>query len=134
MRVNPGESSYADIIDYEAERQAAIDVAIAKREPEARERAACYFDDNAGTSSAVFCAIAEHPSIADALVYAVNAGDDAELGRKLSRAVAAARIMWVNDMWRKFAAFSVDIGRHTFLPPWPATDADLHRTFGEVSE
>lgn len=131
MRVNPGES-YADIIDYEAERQAAIDVAIAKREPEARERAACYFDDNAGASSAVFCAIAEHPAIADALVYAVNAGDDAELGRKLSRAVAAARIMWVNSMWRRFAAYAVEHGRSAYMPTWPTTDSELRRTCGEV--
>lgn len=131
MRIKPGES-YADIIDYEAERQAAIDAAIAQREPEARERAACYFDDNAGASSAVFCAIAEHPAIADALVYAVNSGDEAELGRKLARAVAAARIMWVNSMWRRFAAYAVEHGRSAYMPPWPTTDSELRRTCGDV--
>lgn len=131
MRIKPGES-YADIIDYEAERQAAIDAAIAQREPEARERAACYFDDNAGTSSAVFCAIAEHPSAADALVYAVNAGDEAELGRKLLRAVAAARIKWTNDTWRRFAAYAVEHGRSAYVSPWPTTDSELRRTCGDV--
>ena len=131
MRVEPGES-YADLIDYEAERQAAIAIAIAKLEPEARERAECYFIDHAGDSSDVFCALAEHPSVADALVYAVNASDEAELGRKLARAVAAARIKWTNDMWRQFAAYAVE-NRSSYRPPWPTTDSDLHPTYGEVS-
>ena len=132
MRVEAGES-YADLIDHEAERQAAIAIAIAKLEPEARERAECYFIDNTSTSSDVFCALAEHSAVADALVYAVNASDEAELGRKLSRAVAAARIMWVNSMWRRFAAYAVENGRSAYMPPWPTKDADLHRTYVEVS-
>lgn len=131
MRVEPGES-YADLIDHEAERLAARAIAIAKLEPEARERAECYFIDNTSTSSDVFCALAEHPSVADALVYAVNAGDEAELGRKLARAVAAARIKWVNSMWRQFAAYAIE-NRNSYRPPWPTNDADLHPTYGEVS-
>lgn len=127
MRVEPGES-YADLIDHEAERQAAIAIAIAKLEPEAREYAECYFIENAGDSSEVFAAIVEHPCVADALVYTSVARDEAELGRALSRAVAAARIKWVNDMWRKFAAYAVE-NRNSYRPPWPTKDADLHRTY-----
>ena len=122
MRVNPGES-YADMIDHDAEREYEFERAIDRIETLARERADQYFNDESEVSRMVFEAIIEHPAVTDVLAAAPAANDECELGRRLSRAIAAARIKWVNDNWQSFAKFAVT--HRGFDPQWPANDAQI---------
>ena len=106
MRVEPRES-YADMIDHDAEREYEFERAIDRIETLARERADQYFNDESEVSRMVFEAIIEHPAVTDVIAAAPAASDECELGRRLSRAIAAARIKWVNDRWRHFARYSL---------------------------
>ena len=120
MRVNPGES-YADMIDHAAERQYEFERAIDRIETLARERAEQYFNDESEVSRMVFEAIIEHPAVTDVIAAAPDANDECEMGRRLSRAIAAARIKWVNDRWRDFARHS--LGHCDGL--WPNNDKNI---------
>lgn len=123
MRVNPGES-YADMIDHAAERQYEFERAINRIETLARERAEQYFIDRTRDSRDVWEAIVEHPAVADVLSDAPSSSSNKDgLGRRLFRAISAARIKWTNDNWQAFAKFALT--HRGFDPQWPANDAQI---------
>lgn len=122
MRVNPGES-YADMIDHDAEREYEFERAIDRIETLARERAEQYFLDQSNDSELVFDAMTHHPAVVSVLETAPSSTDDCESGRRLGRAVAMARIKFVNDNWQSFAKFALT--HRGFDPQWPANDAQI---------
>lgn len=131
MRVAPGES-YADLIDWDAERAALRERAIANLESVARERCEEFFLEHSQrhanadleyASGRVLDALIEHDAVVRAICMAVNGTDDCNAGHLLKRATDCARIKWTNENWKAFAAYAVDHrgeARH-----WPVNDNEI---------
>lgn len=102
--------SYQHIVDEAGEAEDRIQRAIRGLEKEAREECGEFFDDH---DYDVTTEIVEHPAVVEAIVYSRKSEDDADAGRKLKRAVAMARLKFVNDNWSRWAEFAV-----TRTPKW----------------
>ena len=100
-------SSYRDCIDWGAERAARHESSIEHFTDEARERASEEFDAfSVDTMNYAY----EHPMVVEAMHYAFTCSDECEAGRKMVRAIAAARMKWVNENWRRHAEAIVERG------------------------
>lgn len=102
--------SYQHIVDEAGEAEDRIQREIRGLEKDAREECGEFFDDH---DYDVTTEIVEHPAVVEAILFSRKSDDDAEVGRKVRRAAAMARLRFVNEHWSRWAEFAV-----TRTPKW----------------